>query len=152
MHRQITFRTLLIIAALISPGLLAQKRTASELLHQAALRGQTASIEMLLKLGADPNVRDKHGRTALHDACLKDRVVAARLLLDGGARIDVHDENGATPLHDAALGGSGKAIELLLSRKADIDSRDSEGRTPLDYALKMDRVEAARALRTAHNP
>ena len=144
-----TLRTLLIVAVLVSPGVLAQKRSASDLLHHAALRGQTASIEMLLKLGADPNLRDKHGRTALHDACLKDHVGAARMLLDGGARVDVQDENGATPLHDAALGGSGKAIELLLSRKADIDSQDSEGRTPLDYALRMDRAEASRVLRTA---
>ena len=77
----------MISAFLLSSVALAQKPpalTGSELLHQAALRGHTLSVEMLLKLGVDVNVTDKHGRTALHDACLKGHVSAARLLLDRG--------------------------------------------------------------------
>ncbi len=143
------YRRLLMVAVLISPGLLAQKRSASELLHFSALRGRAGAIEMLLKLGADPNARDEQGRTALHDACLKNHAEAARLLLDHGAQINVRDRNGATPLHDAALGGSAKTLALLLDRKADVHVRDSAGLTPLDYALKLDRVDAARALQSA---
>ena len=43
-HSHIILRTLPVIAVLLSRGMLAQKRSASDLLHQAALRGQTASI------------------------------------------------------------------------------------------------------------
>jgi ankyrin repeat protein len=99
----------------------------AELLHRCALRGETSSVEMLLKLGADANSVDKHGKTALHDASLKGHVDTARLLLDRGAKVGARDENGATPLHDAALGGSTKAIELLISRKADRSASDSAG-------------------------
>jgi ankyrin repeat protein len=119
----------------------------SELLHRAAMRGETSAIEMLLKLGADVNSTDQHGKTALHDASLKGHVDTARLLLDRGAKIGARDKNGGTPLHDAALGGSAKAIELLLGRHADINARDSDGLTPLDYALKMERPDAIRVLR-----
>jgi ankyrin repeat protein len=120
----------------------------SELLHRSAMRGETAAIEMLLKLGVDVNSVDSHGKTPLHDACLKGHLETARLLLDRGAKIGARDEDGATPLHDAALGGSTKAIDLLLQRKADIGARDSKGLTPLDYALKMDRSDAAQLLRS----
>lgn len=134
------------------PGLRQETVSAPELLHQAALRGKTATIEMLLKLGADPNRADKNGRTALHDACLKGNVAAARLLLDGAAKVGARDAQAATPLHDAALSGSRLTIELLLARNAETDARDSEGQTPLDYALKLDRTDAVRALRSVHNP
>ena len=144
-------RAALIYILLLAPVTLAQKPeklSGSELLHQAALRGHTLSIEMLLKLGVEVNATDKQGRTALHDACLKGHVNAARLLLDRGAKINARDKDGATPLHDAALGGGAPVIELLLSRNADINARDLEGHTPLDYALKLDRTDAARALRS----
>ncbi len=44
------------------------KRTA---LHYAAKRGNSSVIEALLKMGADPCVKDKHGKTPL-DVCSKD--------------------------------------------------------------------------------
>ena len=143
----------LICTLLLAPIAFAQKPeklSGSDLLHRAALRGHTLSIEMLLKLGVEVNVTDKHGRTALHDACLKGHVNTARLLLDRGAKINARDTDGATPLHDAALGGSAPVIELLLSRGADRDARDLEGHTSLDYALKLDRTDAARALRSTN--
>ncbi|MEO8024980.1 MAG: ankyrin repeat domain-containing protein [Bryobacteraceae bacterium] len=121
----------------------------AEVLHRAAMRGETAAVEMYLRMGADVNAADSAGRSPLHDACLKGHVDTARLLLDRGAKIAVHDKTGATPLHDAALGGSVKTIELLLARKADADARDLSGQTPLDYALKMERTDAIRALRAA---
>jgi ankyrin repeat protein len=119
------------------------------LLHQSAMRGETSSVEMLLSLGADVNGADEHGRTPLHDACLKGRLDTVKLLLDRGAKIGALDENKATPLHDAALGGSAKVVELLLERKAEIAARDSKGSTPLDYAIKMERSDAVRALQSA---
>src|SRR6266436_1718120 len=83
-----------------------QSKSASYLIHWAALRGETKSIEMMIKLGADVNASDDQGKTPLHDACLKGHSDTVRLLLDHGANIGARDKNGATPLHDAALGGA----------------------------------------------
>src|SRR5437879_5667575 len=95
-----------------------ESNSASYLMHRAALRGETKSIEMMLKLGADVNASDDQGRTPLHDACLKGHSDTVRLLLDHAANIGARDKNGATPLHDAALGGAPTTIKLLLDRKA----------------------------------
>ncbi len=140
---------LLVVLLFAQIGQKQEMLSPSELLHRSAMRGDTSAIEMLLKLGADVNSADLHGKTALHDACLKGHVDSARLLLNRGAKIGARDEDGATPLHDAALGGSSKAIDLLLEMKADIDARDSKGLAPLDYALKMERTDAVRVLRAA---
>src|SRR6267154_491149 len=104
---------LLVVLLFAQIGQKQEMLSPSELLHRSAMRGDTDAIEMLLKLGADVNSADQHGKTALHDA---------------------------------ALGGSAKAIELLVERKADIDARDSKGLAPLDYALKLERADAARVL------
>lgn len=122
--------------------------SAAYLMHYAALRGETKSIEMMLKLGADVNARDVQGKTPLHDACIKGHSETVRLLLDHGANIGARDKNGVTPLHDAALGGAPVVVKLLLDRKADAQARDADGQTPLDYAQKLDRAEAVRILKT----
>jgi ankyrin repeat protein len=51
----------------------------------------------LLRLGADPNFQDSHGRTALHYVLKKDSgVEVVRLLLSCGARTDLADGDGVT--------------------------------------------------------
>jgi hypothetical protein len=125
--------------------------SASYLLHYAALRGETNSIEMMLKLGAEVNATDDQGKTPLHDACLKGHLETVRLLLDHGANIGARDKNDATPLHDAALGGAPVIIKLLLDKKADAQARDADGQTALDYAQKLDRAEAIRILKAVAN-
>ncbi len=37
-------------------------------LHKAALLGDVERVKELLKKGADPNIKDKKGRTPLHEA------------------------------------------------------------------------------------
>jgi ankyrin repeat protein len=54
-------------------------------LHAAAARGDAEEIRRLLDQGADPTVRNGHGRTALHVAAFGARVDAMRALVSGGA-------------------------------------------------------------------
>jgi ankyrin repeat protein len=58
-----------------------QENSATWLLHRAAIRGETSSVEMMINLGADVNAPDQQGRTPLHDACLKGHLDTAKLLL-----------------------------------------------------------------------
>lgn len=74
-------------------------------LHLACQQFASAIVEALLGLGADPNVRDHHGRTPLH------HLIVARpydqdawqLLVDAGADVSLADNDGRTLLHHLPL-------------------------------------------------
>lgn len=116
-------------------------------LYQAALRGQTGVVKMLLNLRVQPDTRGPDGATPLHAACLKGHAETAMALLDGGAKISGRDARGMTPLMDAALGGSSETVEALLSRGAPIDEVSvTTGSTALFYAVEFNRLSVVRLL------
>ncbi len=58
-------------------------------LHFCAERGATIkSLKLMLRLGINPEVRDRDGHTALMTAALRGRVDSLRVLLDGGADVN----------------------------------------------------------------
>ena len=63
-------------------------------LDKAVYEGQTATVEALLREGADPNVKHMSGGYPLVIAILRDHADIVRLLLDHGADIRVKDEKG----------------------------------------------------------
>ncbi|PRW57847.1 ankyrin repeat [Chlorella sorokiniana] len=61
--------------------------------------GRLDMLELLLTAGADPNARDKQGRTPLHHAaCFNARPELTRALVLAGAQLDCLDDSGLTPL------------------------------------------------------
>ncbi|KAE8555567.1 hypothetical protein TMatcc_002826 [Talaromyces marneffei ATCC 18224] len=54
----------------------------------AACRQDPRYVQCLLKNGADPNIKNKFGRTALHEAVMNGFMETIAALLDGGADID----------------------------------------------------------------
>jgi len=62
----------------------------------ASIVGDTAAVRELLRRGADPNLRDKSGRTALMEAAYDGRAGIVRDLLAAGADPDAKDNNGDT--------------------------------------------------------
>ena len=102
----------------------------------------------LLDAGANPNLRDKQGRTPAHlflsgkwpgseeGECI-DMLVAA------GADLSAKDDQGKTPLHYLAAFGSQSSMSFIrgigdtfVLAKVDLNARDNDGDTPLQLDAK----------------
>jgi len=82
----------------------------------AAMRGDRAKVEQLLKSGADVNAPRGDGMTALHWAAFKDDLNMVRALLAAGANVKVVTRNGSiTPLNIAAKNGNAAMVQALLN-------------------------------------
>ena len=91
-------------------------------LMQAVLYGDAESVRLLLKGGADPNVRNEAGATPLMWAVSD--LEKTRLLLDRGADVNARSEDSRTALLIAAgRFGSQEVVRLLLDRGADINAK-----------------------------
>lgn len=96
-------------------------------------------IELLLRFGADINVKNMHDRSLMHvlafryDNTLNDSI---ELLLSNGADINARDVLGWTPLHAAADFGDFGAVKCLVLHGADVNLHDNDGRTPLQASLE----------------
>jgi uncharacterized protein len=133
----------------VSAGLLAamaQLAFAQADIADAASKGDTATIERMLKNGADVNAQQPDGATALQWAAYRADATLTELLLKAGARPGLANHNGATPLWLAAAHGAAAVIEVLLKGGADANEQLPLGRRPLMLAARAGHVEAVRAL------
>ncbi len=73
------------------------------------------TIKLLLKYGADIDMRNAEGQTALIAAANNGRIHAFHALLDGGADLTVCDNNGQTALMRLAVDGRPRVIKKVLS-------------------------------------
>ena len=91
-------------------------------------------VALLLKVGADVNIRNKDGLTILMYAALYGYHEIVHILLAAGADVNRQDKNGETALMSAAFFGRNKIISLLLAAGADINMQDKDGHTALWHA------------------
>lgn len=110
-------------------------RAGNTVLHAALKRGDADVVPVLLRHGANPNVRDGKGRLptvlAAHvpssDACLQ-------LLLKAGADVNAVDAAGRTALRFCE---NPAASLVLLQHGASATVPDADGVTPLHTALRL---------------
>ncbi len=126
----------------------AKNRRGAEPLHYASdcntwnPAAQVATIECLVRAGANPNSTDNSGVSPLHRTVRTRCAAAVQALLSAGAKPDLANKNSSTPLHlavqNTGRGGSGnsEAVEqqrqiilLLLQNGVSVKRRDGSGRT-----------------------
>ncbi len=121
----------------------AANRAGATPMQLAALNGNGAMVEKLIKAGADPNVAlTQSGDTALMMASRTGKTDAINVLLDNGAKVNTKETwGGTTALMWAASERHWAAVKTLIDRGADVNSRSNfvpaangrgfEGRTPV---------------------
>jgi ankyrin repeat protein len=94
-----------------------------------------ASIELLVKAGADVNIADRTQSTPLHMAANYDLHECLKALVEAGGHVNAKDRFGNTSLHLAAsaIGGvAPKTFEVLIELGADRTATNDAGKTPLE--------------------
>jgi ankyrin repeat protein len=110
-------------------------------LSRAGYYDHPTTVRLLLKWGADTELRDSNAATALHVAAepfCGEEVVQA--LLEHKADISAKDGGGATPLLRAAFARRPADIRALLDAGADAKATDNDGLTSLHMVAKSDKT------------
>lgn len=106
-------------------------------LMKAARSGQQEIVQLLLDWGAQPNIKDRCGRTAVEIAASVKHDNVVKLLVSHGADID---------LATASLLGDTDLVRQLITRGVDVNTRTAEGLTPLMLATQRGKDEVAELL------
>lgn len=107
-------------------------------LLSAASNGQPMPeiIELAIANGADPNYRDRRGRTALHLLADGNGTDAAAVLVAAGADIEALDRNVNTPFLRAIRARNVPMAEAFIKLGADIEATGTAGRGALHYVAR----------------
>ncbi len=111
-------------------------------LHFAGCRLDLTGL--LLREGAEVNVRDGEGSSPLDHAVQRGCLDEAAILVAHGARInEVNGKTGATPVNEAAWRGNAPLVQFLLNFNPNLGIRDKQGYRPLENAMRMGREDSA---------
>ncbi|RDW76429.1 ankyrin repeat domain-containing protein [Aspergillus mulundensis] len=104
-------------------------------------------IDLLLRKGADVNVKSTTGQNALHFATSKASISTIRKLLENKCSARVKDKRGQLALHRAAAIGSTPIINVLLKEgRSPVNATDNDGLTALHHAISEGHGDAALTL------
>jgi ankyrin repeat protein len=116
-------------------------------LFEAAFRGHTDIVHLLLEHGGDLSATDAYGYKPLHRSALMGHTAVVVLLLEKGADISAIDNVGMTSLHRAARWGREEVVQLLLEHGADTSAKDNVGETAEDLATARSHIQIVAMLR-----
>ncbi len=91
-------------------------------LNNAVAQESLSRVELLLKIGFDPNTKDSNGFTPLHFAAIGGSERITNALIQAGADVNALDDLASSPLDSAASFGHKKVVELLIKNNATIVS------------------------------
>ncbi len=111
----------------------------------ASKDGDVNTVNNLLRMGANPELKDVTDNNALTWASYRGHTNVVKLLVKAGAHVDVVCE-GKTALIMATLKGHIEVVDLLINWNANRGFRDCTGRTAFDYAVKFGYTDCASKL------
>ena len=103
-------------------------------LHVSSRLGHVAMVRVLLKHGADAEVRDNGDYSPLEQVACQGHVEVTQVLLEYGADANAQDISGCTPLHWASGAGQPAVAQVLLRHGADVTAQCNNKQTPLHRA------------------
>jgi len=116
--------------------------------HEAARKGHTKALRVLLECGGEPNrggMRN-HSATAFQLAAANGHCEALRLMLQCSGDLNKANNNGNTAVHEAAINGQTKALQLLLQNGGDPNIAGNNGFTAVHWAATNGHTEALHLL------
>jgi ankyrin repeat protein len=131
------------------------------LLHTLAGDSQDEAlpkIKLLLKSGANVNIKDSSGQIPLFTAIMFSDTTLVNLLLDAGSDVNSRDEDNNTPIVMAAIvsyydGECSKQLNIihqLISFGANVNQEDNSQTIPLHYAAYSGCPEIVKLLLESH--
>lgn len=116
-------------------------------LSWAAARGDSKSVEALLRHGASPDTPDRIGQGPLRQAMKAHDSSCTKLLLAYGAKIEQRDNWKQTPLQSAMYYPEALSFAItLLEAGAQVNVSDNQGHSPLMEAVSENQAAAVKAL------
>lgn len=115
-------------------------------LHEAAVRGHTHIVELLLRHGASHSLKDHEGVTPLEAAAAENKHEVVKLLVDAGAEVNIQDKDGLSPLMVASYEGHVDVVRALLAKGARHDATNRNGHTPLHFAYANNKPQVIELL------
>jgi len=112
----------------------------------SAYYGQSPTITLLMRHGANVRANGYENETAVHLAASNGHHDAIRILINHGAEVDAVDENQCTPLMFAAMQNHPHCVNELLINGADFTKTDFNGDNALSLAMQNDSKQAQRVL------
>jgi ankyrin repeat protein len=105
-------------------------------------------VELLLKNGADPNLRDSSEATPLYYAIITQSATTVKMLINAGANgVNIDGLRDRTAIHCAVEGGSCDIVSIVAeAMPEDIESFDSCGFSPLMSAVREGDIDIVRKL------
>jgi ankyrin repeat protein len=124
-------------------------------LHWAYYSGRREVIEILIRAGADPQLRDEEYNCTprAFGICVASSwgiaPIFIRVIQMDPTAVNILDGRG-TPLHEAARAGHTRILQALLHAGADPSIRNADGRTPLDEAREHKQEAIIEILQSIH--
>ncbi|KAK2145729.1 hypothetical protein LSH36_660g00010 [Paralvinella palmiformis] len=117
-------------------------------LHWAVQSGDVNLVHAVLRMGAEPNIRDKQWETPFVSALLAKRLDIVELLMKYNCDVTVTDKHFNTGLHLAAREGLPDLVPMFLEAGLDCNLKTSAGQTPLMLAAFGGHVDIVSSLLT----